>query len=227
MQTQLPRGALPLPILASSIGTRLRSSPRAHLSPVRCCALVSHSFVNFLSQTAKDYALEQMKSVTVRNIPIRCFVSDSKCTLLIVGLPPSWTPAQLKTELERIGGPMIGEPSLVKPGQVHANYINYRRAEKALALLSGKPCGTTPGGPIMNASLAQGKPPPKIPGAAPPATLFIKNIAGSIDEAGLAKCQCTWMQMRLFGRPRCCCCHLSAVKGTAGFASALRPFQSR
>lgn len=134
-----------------------------------------------------------MKSVTVRNIPIRCFVSDSKCTLLIVGLPPSWTPAQLKVELERIGGPMIGEPSVVKPGQVHANYINYRRAEKALALLSGKPCGTTPGGPIMNASLAQGKPPPKIPGAAPPATLFIKNIAGSIDEAGLAKCQCIWM----------------------------------
>lgn len=146
-------------------------------------------FVNFLSEAAKTYALEQMKQVnTARGFPIRCFVSDAKNQLLVVGLPPSWSPEQLKQELERIGGPMIGLPQIIKPGHANVSYINYRRAEKALSLISGKPCGPTPGGPVMNASLSVGKPPPKIPGTGkPPATLFIKNIAGNIDEAGLAK----------------------------------------
>lgn len=146
-------------------------------------------FVNFLTEAAKTYALEQMKQVnTARGFPIRCFVSDAKNQLLVVGLPPSWSPEQLKQELERIGGPMLGLPQIIKPGHANVNYINYRRAEKALSLISGKPCGSTPGGPIMNASLAVGKPPPKIPGTGkPPATLFIKNIASNIDEAGLAK----------------------------------------
>ena len=159
-----------------------------------CCvcllarSLPPRSLSNFLSEAAKNYALEHMKQVnSPRGHPIRCFVSDSKTQLLVVGLPPNWSAQQLKVELERIGGPMLGEPQILKPGHAHCNYINYRRAEKALALISGRPCGTTPGGPIMNASLAMGKPPPKIPGAKPPATLFIKNISAIIDEAALAK----------------------------------------
>jgi hypothetical protein len=114
---------------------------------------------------------------------------------LVINLPPAWTPAQLKQELERIGGPMIGEPQIVRPGHALLTYINYRRAEKALSLISGKPCGPAPvvGTPLMNASLAASKPAPKVPSASsgapskPPATLFIKNICATVNEDTLAK----------------------------------------
>ncbi len=163
----------------------------SHVVVVFAVDCLSVSFCNFLSQAAKDYALEHMKQVTVRGHPIRCFVSDSKTQLLVINLPPQWTAGQLKVELERIGGPMLGEPQITRPGSAICSYINYRRAEKALSLISGKPCGTQPipGAPLMNASLAVGKPPPKIPQGSgkPPATLFIKNIASSINEEMLAR----------------------------------------
>jgi len=146
-----------------------------------------YGFVNFLTPEAKEYALDKLKSTEVRGIPIRCFVSDSKNQLQIIGIPRDWSVEQVKTELERVGGPMLGLPIVREGGGVcHVNYINYRRAEKAMSLLSGKPCGA--GGPIMNVSLAVNKAQtPKPAHAAPPATLFIKNIAASIDDQQLAK----------------------------------------
>jgi len=156
-----------------------------------------YGFVNLLSSSAQQYALDHLRSVVVprTGAPIRCFPSDSKTQLQVINLPPNWTPAQLKQELERIGGPMIGEPQVTRPGQALLNYINYRRAEKALALISGKPCGPAPvvGTPLMGASLApSAKPAAKVPTApgaprAPPATLFIKNICATVTEDALAK----------------------------------------
>jgi hypothetical protein len=156
--------------------------------------------VNFLSQASKDYALDSMKSVATRTNPVRCFVSDSKTAVMVQGLPPTLVDAAVaKIELERIGGPMVGEPAMQKPGMWQASYINYRRAEKALALLNGKPYGPLGGTPPMNASLAVGKQsgtaqmppksvaaPPMGAGGKPPVTLFIKNISAVIDEAALA-----------------------------------------